>query len=77
MGLAGEWQRQMLLDGLADRFADCVSEKNCTLIRYDIVVGLRRLYDETGDRAIRVVAEGLIESEPDEKYRKKYSSEWR
>jgi hypothetical protein len=77
VGVAGDWQREMLLGGLGTRFAECDVEKNCTLIRYDIAVVLRRLYDETGDTAIRDAAESLIATETDEKYRKKYSSAWR
>ena len=53
------------------------SRLKSTLIRYDIVVVLRRLYDETGDTAVRVAAESLIATETDEKCRKKHSSAWR
>lgn len=77
IGLAGQWQRELLLGGLRERFSECSREKNCTLIRYDIVVGLRRLFDETSDDTVRETAEALIETEPDDKYRKKYASAWR
>ena len=55
----------------------CVDEKNCTLIRYDTVVVLKRLFDATGDGAARELALVLIETEPDAKYRKKYAGVWR
>lgn len=74
---AGEKQRGLLIQGLAARFGECASEKNCTLIRYDIVAALRRAYDETGDEALRTTALELIRSEEDAKYRKKYTTLWR
>ena len=78
IGLAGaQQQQQMVVDGLAKRFQECVTEKNCTLIRYDIIQGFRNLYDETKNEALREVALGLIETEEDLKYRKKYASLWK
>lgn len=77
VGVAGKKQRSMVLDGLAQRYRECASEKNCTLIRYDIVVGLRKLYDEVRDETVRKSALHLIETEADVKYRKKYASVWR
>lgn len=65
------------MDGLERRFHECSAEKNCTLIRYDIVQGMRRMYDEIQDEAIRLKALELIEIEADPKYRKKYLSLWR
>ena len=52
IGLAGAAQQEMVVAGLADRFAGCAAEKNCTLIRYDIIVDLKNLFDQTGDEAI-------------------------
>jgi hypothetical protein len=77
VGMAGKEQRKLLLDGLARRFAECISEKNCTLIRFDIVQGLRNLYEEVNDESIRETAAALINTEEDIKYRKKYASVWR
>jgi hypothetical protein len=76
-GIAGQEQRQLVVEGLARRFADCAAEKNCTLIRYDIAQGLRNLYNVTQGEAIREHALGLIETEPDLKYRKKYAAVWK
>ena len=67
----------VVMDALADRFRDCVTEKNCTLIRYDIIQDLRNLYDQVNDEKIRKLALGLIETEQDLKYRKKYASVWK
>ncbi len=75
-GAAGKKQRQVLLQGLSRRFKECAAEKNTTLIRYDIAVCLRRLYDAVPDDAVRATAVALIETEPDPTYRKKYATVW-
>jgi hypothetical protein len=76
VGAAGEPQRNALVKGLAARFEECASEKNCTLIRYDILVVLRRVYDLAGDEQIRATSERLMATEQDPKYRKKYATTW-
>lgn len=65
------------MDGLERRFEECISEKNCTLIRYDILQGFQNLYDEVKDEQIKEKALELIETENDLKYRKKYASLWK
>jgi hypothetical protein len=77
VGAAGPRQRKKLIDGLAVRFRECQAERNCTLIRYDIIVGLRNLYDVVGGEKIRETALAWIETEDDPKYRKKYAGVWR
>jgi hypothetical protein len=77
IGLVGEEHRRRVVDGIAGRFEDCSAEKNCTLIRFDIVQGLRKLYDQVKDEAIREKALELIETEPDFKSRKKYARVWK
>jgi len=77
VGAAGKKQKEKLVDGLAGRFKECVTEKNCTLIRYDIIQGFRNLYDEVKDETVREKALELIETEDDLKYRKKYAGLWR
>jgi hypothetical protein len=77
VGAAGKKQQKMVVDRLAGRFIECVVEKNCTLIRYDIIQGLRKLYDEAKDEKVREKALELIESEQDLKYRKKYAGLWK
>ena len=66
-----------MVDGLASRFEDCAAEKNCTLIRFDIIQGLGKLYDQVKDETIREKALELIATEADLKYRKKYASVWK
>ena len=77
VGTAGKAQQNKLVDGLEGRFNECITEKNCTLIRYDILQGLRNLYDEGKDEKVRQKALELIETEEDIKYRKKYARLWR
>ena len=77
VGLAGKRQRKLLLDGLALRFKECIAEKNCTLIRYDILQSLRNLYDEVQDSTIKTLALNLIVTETNAKYLKKYKTVWK
>jgi hypothetical protein len=69
--------QKTVVDSLADRFNNCSTEKNCTLIRYDIIQDLRNLYNELKDEAIKKKALELIETEEDVKYRRKYASVWK
>lgn len=77
VGTANQEMQDTVIEALADRFRDCVTEKNCTLIRYDIIAGLRNLYDEVKDEKIKDKALELIELEEDPKYKKKYASVWK
>jgi len=77
VGAVGKKQQKKLMDGLEGRFQECSTEKNCTLIRYDIIVALKNLYSQIKDDKVRKKALELIETEQDLKYRKKYASVWR
>jgi hypothetical protein len=77
VGVAGESQRKALVQGLVERFQECAAEKNCTLIRYDILESLRHIYDVAGDEKLWATATQLMELEPDPKYKKKYGTLWR
>jgi hypothetical protein len=77
VGAAGKEQQVQLVEGLDNRFKECITEKNCTLIRYDIIESLRNLFEAVPDEEIKLKALALIESEADLKYRKKYASLWR
>jgi hypothetical protein len=73
---ASKRMQKAVVDMLAERFRDCKTEKNWTLIRYDIIQDLRNLYNKVGDENIKQKALGLIETEGDAKYKKKYASVW-
>jgi hypothetical protein len=77
VGAAGKKQQKVYMDGLARRFRECAREKNCTLIRFDILQSMRSVYDAVGDETIKARALQLIETEKDLKYRRKYAGLWR
>jgi hypothetical protein len=77
VGVAGKAQQQKYMAGLEQRFHECIAEKNCTLIRYDIIQSLRKVYDAIHDETIKAKALALIETEANTKYRKKYATAWR
>jgi hypothetical protein len=77
VGASGKEMQKAVVEAFAERFRDCAAEKNCTLIRYDIIVGLKNLYEEVKDEKIKETALELIETEEDLKYRKKYASVWK
>ncbi|SEP60025.1 hypothetical protein SAMN05216232_0307 [Virgibacillus subterraneus] len=74
VGLAGTEQKEMVIKHLVNRFNNCPSEKNYTLIRFDIIKNLSNLYEVLNEAEIKNTALNLIEKEEDKKYRKKYSS---
>jgi hypothetical protein len=77
VGLAGDEQQALLMKHFIERFRTCIEEKNYTLIRYDIIQGLRNLYDETKKVDIKQISLDLIATEEDSKYQKKYATVWR
>ncbi|MEO6038078.1 MAG: hypothetical protein ABIQ93_06665 [Saprospiraceae bacterium] len=77
VGVVSKDLQKQLLAGLGVRFDECATEKNCTLIRYDIIVVLGQLFDQTRDEQIRQTAQAWIATEPDLKYRKKYADVWK
>ena len=77
IGTVGKKHQSAVVDALTGRFSDCAAEKNCTLIRYDIIQCLRRLYDAVKDDGIRQKALQMIATEPDAKYRHKYEALWK
>ena len=77
IGVAGKKQRQIYMEGLERRFRECITEKNCTLIRYDILQSMRNVYDAVNNEKIKQKALEFIETEEDLKYRKKYASLWK
>ena len=77
VGVAGKKQQKVYMDGLERRFQECIIEKNCTLIRYDILQSMRNVYDAVKNEKIKQKALELIETEEDLKYRKKYASLWK
>jgi hypothetical protein len=77
VGAAGKKQRELLVSGLEGRYRECITERNCTLIRYDIIQSLRNVYESVKDEKVKAKALELIETEEDLKYRKKYATLWK
>lgn len=77
VGIVGKNQQKVYMDGLERRYKECTTEKNCTLIRYDILQSMRNVYDSVKDEKIRAKALELIDHEEDSKYRKKYVGLWK
>ena len=77
VGVAGNKQKKIYMEGLERRFKECINEKNCTLIRYDILQSMRNVYDVVKDDEVKEKALELIETEGVLKYRKKYASLWK
>jgi hypothetical protein len=77
VGVVSRKHQALYLAGMEKRFKECVTEKNGHLIRYDILVSMRNVYNEVKDEAIREQALALIELEKDAKHQKKYSTVWK
>ena len=77
VGVVGPSQQGILMDGLEVRFRESTVEKNSTLIRYDIIESMRKIYDATHDDAIKSKALELTATEENVPYRKKYASLWK
>ena len=76
VGCVGKEHQEILVSALERYFSECVTHKNSTLIRYDIIESLRKLFDAVHDADIKNRAVALIELESDPKYKKKYSTLW-
>jgi len=73
----GKKLQTMVVERLVNRYHDCIKEKNCTLIRFDIIQSFRRLYDQVNDKEVKEKALELIQLENDPKYQKKYEGLWK
>ncbi|WP_341300766.1 hypothetical protein MHB44_21200 [Lysinibacillus sp. FSL H8-0500] len=74
IGLAGPVQRDLVVSYLAKRFQTCLDEKHPTLIRYDIIVSFKQLYDALHDPKLLEIAQRLIDEEQEIQYKKKYKA---
>jgi hypothetical protein len=53
VGIVNKEFQKKVVDGLSKRFKECITEKNCTLIRYDTLEVLRKIYDQVNDEKIK------------------------
>jgi hypothetical protein len=77
VGVVGKKHQKLYMNGMEKRFKECIKEKNGTLIRYDILVSMRNVYNKGKDEAVRERALVWIELEKDVKYKKKYQTVWK
>lgn len=70
VGLAGEKQLQLILDCITERCEAGATEKHGTLIQFDMIQGLRELFDPVEIQSIKERVRALIEKEQDRKYQK-------
>ena len=66
IGIVNDVFSTKLLTALTKRFKECALEKNCTLIRYDIIVVIRKVFDIMKDKKLQERAIALIHTETDE-----------
>ena len=77
VGIVNDALKAKLLTALSKRFKESAAEKNCTLIRHDILEVIRQVFDRMQDQPSAQTAADLIALEKDEKYRKKYLGIWK
>lgn len=79
VGLGGPDRLDLLLAGLELRQRESATEKNVTLVRYDIQIGLVQLYGRRPGHAYEIYETAMrwIDDEKDPDYRKKFLFEWR
>jgi hypothetical protein len=77
IGIKDKEHQKATVSRLSRRFRECASEKNCTLIRYDIQIVLKRIFDSTKDESVRTQALKLMDLEQDRKYTRKYGTVWK
>jgi hypothetical protein len=77
VGLAGTERQALVVEALQKRFREAEDDKRGALVRTDVVTALGRLHQATGAEMVEAGAHALMESEPDERSRKKQRAGWR
>jgi len=77
IGLAGPKYRKLVLDFYEARYDDCAAERNASLIRFDILVCMKKLYDAKRDPALAERARQRIMTVSSDTDRTKYRKVWK
>jgi hypothetical protein len=77
VGIVNEALKNAIIEKLSRRFLQCSTEKNGTLIRYDILEVFRKIYAQLPDEAMPGKISALVAQEENVKYRKKYAGLWK
>lgn len=67
----------MVADYLSNRFYNASNGVHPTMIRSDIIIGLRKLFEVTQDNDIEKLGIQLIETEEDPKQKRKLKKCWK
>lgn len=76
-GIAYKPLQQIVTDKLEARYNECETEKNYTLLRYDIITVIKKIFDHVQDEGIKKQSFEMINREANEKYKIKYASVWK
>ena len=76
VGVASVQLQEMIIKELSARFLNCNVEKNCKLIRCDIIEVLGKMYNTINNEHIKETVVLLIATEDEHKYQKKYNRLW-
>lgn len=76
VGIGSTELEKRLLAGLKKRYEECENEKNASLIRFDIHVVLRKVYDHSKSHEIISVTNALIAEEKDSQHKRKFEKVW-
>ena len=77
VGLAGDAQRERVMQALKTRFEDCTDLKHASMVRSDIIIALAALVQATESAPVQELAESLIASVDDPGLTKKLRAAWR
>jgi hypothetical protein len=77
VGIVNEGLKNTIIEKLSRRFLQCGTEKNGTLVRYDIMQVFRKIYAQLPDEEMPGKISALVAREEDVKYRKKYAGLWK
>lgn len=77
IGVVNNKLLETTIEGLNTRFKDCKDEKACRIVRADIIIQFKKIYEQLKDESLKEQAAALIDIESNEKYKKKYLKEWK
>jgi len=77
VGIAYKPLQQIVTDKLEARYNECETEKNYTLIRFDIITVIKRIFDHVQDEGLKKQSFAMINREANEKYKIKYAAVWK
>ncbi len=77
VGIVSAEHKEKIIEWFEKQYQACSKDKNRESIRFDIVCGLRKMYDDCREPSIQTKAMELINLEQDQRAKLKYLSVWR